>query len=216
MTTLSPILPSVAFTNRSGLSAIEWNDTNLSSETKQTLLTMETDKKGFLTTNDFSTPTALNFGVPQDFQVHKFTTFKNDVVLDLQKALGPVDDSNAEQKLKQKKTDLLHLQRYALRSDATNSREELKKALVSENKQAVNNGQDIKETSQISQLRKTLAQKNERLNVFESQHVSLEEPSFFLLKLLNGKIRTNITEPNYTSLATYIDGIAATSYGDFA
>jgi len=214
MTTLSPMLPSFAFANRSATTVIDGNSAHLSSGTQQTFPTIGADKKEGGTSNNFFTPMTQTFKLPQDFQVHKFTTLKKDVVLDLQKAMGPVDDTNAENKLKQKKTDLLYLQRYILRSEADNSRQALKKALADEKKRAVPGREDLKETSQISQLRKTLAQKKDRLNAFEAQYASLEEPSFFLLKLLNGKLRSNITEPDYTSLASYIDGITASSYGD--
>ncbi|MCE2929822.1 MAG: hypothetical protein LW809_00330 [Vampirovibrionales bacterium] len=214
MTTLTPIKPTVPSFNSSNLSPIKLNSSTISADTKKSLTPFDSDKNGVLTFNEFTNSNMFAFDATEESKFQKFTTFKNAVTIDPQAQQAAVDDLNTEKKLSQKKTDLLHIKRHGLNMDLRNSRLELEEAVASQKKLPQNNVEQKNASLQIANLSKAFAQNKGHLEAFQSEHSSLDEPSFFLLKLLNVQARTSTTEPNYANLASIIDGIEVASYGD--
>ena len=214
MTTLTPVKPTVPTFTNSNVSPIKLNASNISAETKKTLSPFDADKNGFLTFSEFTNSNIFSFEATEESKVQKFTMFKNAVTVDPQAQQTAVEDLNSEKKLSQKKTDLLHIQRHCLNMDLRNSRLELEDAVTSQKKSPKTDADQKKETLQIASLSKAFAQNKGRLETFNSQNAGMDEPSFFLLKLLNVQARISPTEPNYANLASIIDGIAVASYGD--
>jgi hypothetical protein len=214
MTTLTPIQTTVPSFKRSSVSPIQLNAPTLSSDTKKSLTPFDADNNGFLTFSEFTNSKMFTFDASEESKVQKFTMFKNAITVAPQDQQTAVEDLNSEKKVSQKKTDLLHIQRHGINMDLRNSRLELQEAVASQKKLPKVGANQTTMSRQISNLSKTFSQNKDRLETFNSQNSSLDEPSFFLLKLLNVQARTSVSEPNYANLASIIEGVEVASYGD--
>ncbi|XVJ51861.1 MAG: hypothetical protein HEQ32_07215 [Vampirovibrio sp.] len=192
--------------------SIQLNTSESSIQNDQALQGFDLDKNGSVSFDEFKNSNFFVSGPADNVAEGKFTSLQ--LVMKNHDATHTniISEFTKKNRIEQKKTDLLHIEKHKIEMDLKLSKSQLESFIDSQKNipsDKQNPNDYIQSLEKYTRLMKT---DTERLNGFNSAHSDLGTPSVFLLKLLQTQQRTEFTDPNYANLESEIDRIEASEY----